>query len=71
LSTVGGGWGRYLRWLSAFIVVVKFDSLVVVFLFFNIILFTCIEVTVMIKQAFVFLVDMSSYLWHGDIGQIC
>ena len=72
-----GGWDRYLRWLSEFIVVVKFDSFVVVVLFFvilsiffhlNIILGTGIEVTVMIEQACVFLIDMRSYLWHGDIG---
>jgi len=31
----------------------------------EIILFTDIEVTVMIEQAFVFLIYMSSYLWHG------
>src|SRR5947209_18005075 len=72
-----GGWGRYLRWLSEFIVVVKFDSFVVVVLCFmilsiffhlNIILGTGIEVTVMIEQACVFLIDMRSYLWHGNIG---
>jgi len=45
---------------------VKFDSFVIVF-FLNIIVFTAIVVTVMIKQAFVFLIDMRSYLWHGDI----
>ena len=31
----------------------------------EIILFTDIEDTAMIEQAFVLLIDMSSYLWHG------
>jgi len=38
------------------------------FFHLNIILATGIEVSVMMEQAFVFLIDMSSYLWHGDIG---